>query len=84
LNIDTAKNPWARPNKIIKNINANIDVEGIETVAKNISEQSMDPKRKLKGIYFDNDVADALDLLKKKRINVSGFVNDAVRHWLAQ
>lgn len=80
---ESLKNPWANHNRIIKNIEANVDVNAIEKVTRELKVQAADSKRVLKGIYFDNDVAQALDELKKRRINVSGFVNDAVRKCLS-
>lgn len=71
-------NPWAKRKKIIDNIQANADTEAIDVFSKALGGASKG-KRKLKGIYFDADIAEALDQLKAQRVNVSGFVNSVVR-----
>jgi hypothetical protein len=80
---DSARNPWAKPTQIIRSITASIDHDAIERASRAMTAETAG-KRKLKGIYFDADVAAALDNLKLKRVNVSGFVNAAVRDWLSR
>jgi len=75
-------NPWMERDTMVNGIESKIDQEAIELVSKNIKNCAADTKRRLKGIYFDSDVADKLDDLKKNRVNVSGLVNDAVRYWI--
>lgn len=79
---DTNSRPWMRSGAIIKQIKANIDHETIDKFSKEVINDASDSRRRLKGIYFDADIAAALELLKKKRVNISGYVNDAVRSWL--
>ncbi len=83
MNRELNQNPWANRNQIIENIRANVDNEAIDLFSKNLASPP-GKKRKLKGIYFDADIAEALDELKKKRVNISGFVNSVVRSALQQ
>jgi hypothetical protein len=80
MNSGAGSNPWARRDALIGQINAQIDRRTIDDLSDEVLKRSAPAApRRLKGIYFDSDVALALDSLKKKRVNVSGFVNDAVR-----
>ena len=78
------ENPWANRSQIEKSITKAIDHEAIHEAAHahNAQVSGANDKRRLKGVYFDADIAASLDDLKRRRINVSGYVNDAVREWL--
>jgi hypothetical protein len=84
MNHNTDSPPWAQRSAIIDNINARIDHDAIDAISQKIDGSLPDSKRKLKGVYFDSDIAESLEKLKKQRVNVSGFVNDAVRYWLTK
>ncbi len=75
-------NPWAKQDGIIKKIKSKIDHAAIDKFTQDIDLNGTNNKKRLKGIYFDADIALLLDELKKKRVNVSGFVNEAVRDWI--
>jgi hypothetical protein len=77
-----SNNPWAKSDDIIKKIKSRIDQTAIDSIAQDMHEGLKDGKKRLKGIYFDADIAYFLDKLKSKRVNVSGFVNEAVREWV--
>jgi hypothetical protein len=77
-------NPWARPDEIIQKIRSKIDLAAIEESSTDMRENLKDSRKKLKGIYFDADVAILLDKLKARRVNVSGFVNEAVKEWVVK
>lgn len=77
-----ANNPWANSEGLIKKIKSRIDHEAIGKITEEIMVGTVQKKKRLKGIYFDHDVVEILDALKKRRVNVSGFVNEAVRDWV--